>query len=58
VALLVIPKAIGGTVNVTLAWLHLAALEVGRLVGTGLLDQTDPVGEIPILDEAKATTEV
>lgn len=54
----VIPKATGGTVNRVLAWLHLALLETGTLVGTGLLGYAGYIGGITILDEtSKGTAE-
>jgi len=54
----VIPKATGGTVNNILAWLHLVLLEVGTLVGTGLLGYAGYVGATTMLDElAKGTAE-
>ena len=54
----VIPKATGGTVNRILAWLHLALLEVGTLLGTGLLGYAGYIGGITILDEtSKGTAE-
>ena len=52
----VIPKATGGTVNNILAWLHLVLLEVGTVVGTGLLGYAGYVGGSTMLDEtAKGT---
>jgi cbb3-type cytochrome oxidase subunit 1 len=54
----VIPKATGGTVNDILAWLHLALLEAGTLVGTALLGYAGYIGGITILDEtSKGTAE-
>ena len=54
----VIPKATGGTVNNILAWLHLVLLEVGTVVGTGLLGYAGYVGGTTMLDEiAKGTAE-
>ena len=52
----VIPKATGGIVNNILAWLHLILLEVGTVVGTGLLGYAGYVGGTTMLDEiAKGT---
>ena len=54
----VIPKATGGTVNNVLAWLHLVLLEVGTVVGTGLLGYAGYVGGTTMLDElAKGTAQ-
>ena len=52
----VIPKATGGTINSVLAWLHLALLEVGTVLGTGLLGYAGYVGGITILDEMAKDT--
>jgi hypothetical protein len=52
----VIPKATGGAVNGILAWLHLALLEAGTLVGTGLLGYAGYIGGITILDETSKGT--
>lgn len=52
----VIPKATGGTVNSVLAWLHLALMEVGTVLGTAFLGYAGYVGGVTILDEtAKGT---
>jgi heme/copper-type cytochrome/quinol oxidase subunit 1 len=52
----VIPKATGGTINNILAWLHLVLLEIGTVVGTGLLGYAGYVGGTTMLDEiAKGT---
>jgi len=52
----VIPKATGGTVNNILAWLHLVLLEIGTVIGTGLLGYAGYIGGTTILDEtAKGT---
>lgn len=52
----IIPKATGGSVNSVLAWLHLALMEIGTLVGTALLGYAGYIGGTTILDEtAKGT---
>ena len=52
----VIPTATGGTVNNILAWLHLVLLEIGTVIGTGLLGYAGYIGGTTILDEtAKGT---
>jgi len=52
----VIPKSTGGTVNSILGWLHLILLEIGTVIGTGLLGYAGYVGGTTILDEtAKGT---
>jgi len=54
----VIPKATGGTINNILAWLHLVLLEIGTVVGTGLLGYAGYIGGTTMLDEiAKGTAE-
>jgi heme/copper-type cytochrome/quinol oxidase subunit 1 len=54
----IIPKATGGTVNNILAWLHLLLLEIGTVVGTGLLGYAGYVGGTTMLGElAKGTAE-
>jgi heme/copper-type cytochrome/quinol oxidase subunit 1 len=54
----VIPKATGGTINNILAWLHLMLLEIGTVVGTGLLGYAGYIGGTTMLDEiAKGTAE-